>query len=454
MKSNKLPPGFFVWPELPDVESIISGEYNIDLPSAPKTVLDIGANVGLFSLWASRKWPEAKILAFEPWPENAEHFKQNHFGNQSITLRECAVVGNDDHTRLMFSGRDNHGECNFVSGGTGRCPVLCLPAHGIPSCEFVKIDTEGCEVEILRGLDLSLTKAIAIEAHSASDLESIKSFLTGVGFKVYSIHGNSVGLWTAKFVRNEIAVNRQKLFVAVPTRGDMRSEFADCLMHLSHNPPCDMEIKKRVGDSMVSRARNDLTAEFLKSDCTDLLFIDDDLIFSPEHVARILSHDVDVVAGFYPKKQEGPLKWVCNITTPMSKIQPDGLQPMLYMGTGFMRIRVEVFKEMAGRYKDVCEYEEDETGEIKWDLWPVGVCNRRLLSEDWYFCRRCFDMGVTVYGDTHLIICHQDGGTTYPLLTQRDEISNPISDAKQLLPGQPLPNQEKEIYAFPGEGRK
>jgi FkbM family methyltransferase len=55
--------------------------------------------------------------------------------------------------------------------------VGCVAAANIASCELVKIDTEGCEVEVLQNLDLSKTKAIMLEHHSLSDALIIKEIL-------------------------------------------------------------------------------------------------------------------------------------------------------------------------------------------------------------------------------------------------------------------------------------
>jgi hypothetical protein len=81
-----------------------------------------------------------------------------------------------------------------------------------------------------------------------------------------------------------------KLFVALPIYQELNALFAQCLMKLITDPPCQLAVRMNPGDSLVSRARNSLTADFLETDCTHLLFIDSDLIFSPDQVARIASH--------------------------------------------------------------------------------------------------------------------------------------------------------------------
>lgn len=215
-----------------------------------------------------------------------------------------------------------------------------------------------------------------------------------------------------------------KVFVALPIYGMAPWQFTSCFVkELIQNQPCALEISPLVGDSLVSRARNTLSALFLKSDCTHLLFIDSDLVYSSEHIKRLISHDKDVVCGFYPKKQDGPLEWVCNAKLEGAETDENGLTEVRYMGTGFMLVKRCVFDRMIGRYGDQISYHPDsKPEETEWDFWSVGVHQspdgfRRYLSEDWFFCQRWLELGGKVYGDTKIILKHV-GQAVYPLQSQ------------------------------------
>lgn len=212
-----------------------------------------------------------------------------------------------------------------------------------------------------------------------------------------------------------------RVFIGLPSHEFVSPIFVQALMQFSHEAPFHIALKWNVGDG-ISRARNVLTADFLESDCTHLLFLDTDLIFSAAHVERLLSHRRPLVAGFYSKKWDGPLEWVCNV---FDRDQPppreDGLQEVKYIGTGFMLIERSVFERMRTAL-DIW-YRQDGTGRTEWDFWPIAIHqfpdgSRRYLSEDWTFCQRWRDLGGEVLGDTRVILKHI-GQAIYPLNSQQ-----------------------------------
>jgi hypothetical protein len=226
-----------------------------------------------------------------------------------------------------------------------------------------------------------------------------------------------------------------KLYIAIPVYGQVPVEFMQSMMRLQNDLPCDCQIKFLPGDSLIPRARNSITAAFLKSDCTHLLFIDSDLIFSSDHIRRLMAHEKDVIGGFYPKKKEGPIEWVCNAKR--GKLHPDknALQEVRFIGTGFLMIARTVLEQMIAKHGAQIAYSPDHAPkETEWDLWPVGVHRdakgfARYLSEDWFFCQRWIDMGGKVYGDARVILKHI-GQATYPLKSQEHELLAPKNLSK------------------------
>lgn len=219
----------------------------------------------------------------------------------------------------------------------------------------------------------------------------------------------------------------KKLFIGVPVHGDVNPDFYRSMLQFTQENKLPCMMNNLVGDSAVGRARNTLTYKFLQSDCTDLLFIDSDLVFSAEQVARMLNHDVDIVGGLYPKKQQGDTQWVINTLDYPVKPRDDRMIEVKYVGTGFMRISRRVFEAIIRAFGSEIYYVSDgDHKTVEWDFWHMGVYEypdgtRRWLSEDWWFCQMARDLGFKVWADQAVILRHS-GRVIYPLDTQEKDI--------------------------------
>ncbi len=181
----------------PHVESVLSGEYDIPyFPMYKPKILDIGANIGAFSIWAYYRWPGCEIKSFEPHHENYEMLKANtRTYNNIYTYNEGIGAPG---VRTLYGGKYNCGEASFFrSNATNEEEFLVdvISPLELPTANIIKIDTEGCELEILKpmigcGRNFS---AIMVEYHSLGDKEAIERLLFHyvlVGAKHYDInHG-------------------------------------------------------------------------------------------------------------------------------------------------------------------------------------------------------------------------------------------------------------------------
>jgi FkbM family methyltransferase len=124
--------------------------------------IDIGANVGLFSLFvASRAGRGAVILAFEPEPENVRRLQFNIDANPGLPIHvfPFALADKEGNLLLKVDRRDRGGTRTFrADDGVGqadtsrvRCrPLLdVLEERGVQSIDALKIDVEGVEDVIL-----------------------------------------------------------------------------------------------------------------------------------------------------------------------------------------------------------------------------------------------------------------------------------------------------------------
>ena len=125
--------------------------------------LDIGANIGYFSLLAASKDPTCKVIAFEPakdiFGKLKENITINHFKN-IITVN--TAVGEKSEEKVLFLSRsDNLGMSSFrqpenFSGETEKVKVVSIDdwikIAGLHKIDLIKIDVEGSEMTVLKGM--------------------------------------------------------------------------------------------------------------------------------------------------------------------------------------------------------------------------------------------------------------------------------------------------------------
>ena len=138
----------------------------------PLRILDLGANIGLFGAFALRRWPDARVVAFEPDPSNIAIHRQTVSANASADWRvEWAAAANEDGQLSFATGQFNEG--TVINGeGAGSDQTHTVPAVDVlplmADADLVKIDIEGSEWALLtdsRFADAS-PRALVLEYHS------------------------------------------------------------------------------------------------------------------------------------------------------------------------------------------------------------------------------------------------------------------------------------------------
>ncbi|MBI4422437.1 MAG: FkbM family methyltransferase [Elusimicrobia bacterium] len=136
-------------------------------------VLDIGGHIGSFAVYAAQR--AARVIVYEPDASSHAQLLKNLAANGliNVTARQEAVAGRSG-SRPIYPARLNSAENNFYWGGPRGTAVSCVTleeafrAHGLERCDFLKIDCEGAEYEILRAAPadvLARVRRIGIEAH-------------------------------------------------------------------------------------------------------------------------------------------------------------------------------------------------------------------------------------------------------------------------------------------------
>ena len=204
-----------------------------------------------------------------------------------------------------------------------------------------------------------------------------------------------------------------KVHIAMPCYGGMLTEstFMSFIKwaNTARQLGIDWTLETMVNESLISRARNTLTAKFLDMpDATHLFFVDADIGWEPWHLLVLLNRDVDVIGGLYPMKTM-PIKWVVNGFEGAEE-GPDGLQEVSKAGTGFLLMKKHVFEKMKS-HPAVKQYKNDIGLDPKYDqhlktYFDTAVRQNRYYSEDWTFCENWRDMGGKIWVDKRVLLRH------------------------------------------------
>jgi len=181
-------------------------------------------------------------------------------------------------------------------------------------------------------------------------------------------------------------LKKNKLFVATPMYGGMAHGLyvKSCLDLQTTMSRYGIETKFSFlfNESLITRARNYLVDEFLRSGFTHLLFIDSDIHYSPQDIIALMALDKDVIGE------------------------------VLEIGTGHMMIKRHVFDKMKEAYP-LIQYKPDHVGQANFDGSRyihayfdtvidtkdsiTGGGSERYLSEDYMFCQMWRKIGGQIF---------------------------------------------------------
>ena len=141
----------------------VRSNYHVDRDA--RLILDAGANIGMFAVWAARVAPGARIFSVEPWPSTFErlnrHLQMNGLADRVVT-ENVALAG--ESGRRLLVGSDTESCSNRIdldrsrSAGIHPQPIdlvecrtleAALDRFGIDTLDLLKMDIEGSEYETL-----------------------------------------------------------------------------------------------------------------------------------------------------------------------------------------------------------------------------------------------------------------------------------------------------------------
>jgi hypothetical protein len=210
------------------------------------------------------------------------------------------------------------------------------------------------------------------------------------------------------------------LFIAMPTTG-------------AYSPPTTFSLARSTaalaqagiafdlymmdGNCHVDDARNGCLRDFMQTDCTDLVFIDSDVGWSPDDLVKLANYvDYDIVAGVYPKKTPAGMP----VEYPFVPIHGETVDPatgllrVARVPTGFMKVRryvIETLMEKNRARSWVGQHESPDQPPyvevFRRDFIPRQGGGRERLSGDYFFCHQWTEAGGHVYVCPDIHFAHE-----------------------------------------------
>ncbi len=190
-------------------------EYRI--PATAKTVVDAGANIGAFSLFAMTVAPDALIFALEPFPTTFEKLAAAISHNAAANKVVCKRVALTDQRRTLFmdASPDIKSHSRKTEGVAPQQNHIAVEgwsledlvrSYDLQSIDYLKVDIEGGEVPFFTGTPsdtLRRVLKIGVECHSQGGRDQVWTKIENSGFRLDRISRGSrySSASTAEFVR-------------------------------------------------------------------------------------------------------------------------------------------------------------------------------------------------------------------------------------------------------------
>lgn len=165
------------------------------LPDNADTIVDLGANIGLSARFLSERYPNARIVAFEPDPEILELARRNLRDRPQVSLRNLGVAGEQGQLELHRFPGGSWGTSTFVTiqevAETFSAQAVTLDSiiDEVGDVDLLKIDIEGAEYEVLEACrQLDRVRCIVGEVHAIPGASPERLFALLDGFQV-DAHG-------------------------------------------------------------------------------------------------------------------------------------------------------------------------------------------------------------------------------------------------------------------------
>lgn len=183
----------------------------VEFISDASVIVDIGASVGSAAMFFSLAYPQAQIYCFEPHGESFNLLAENTAGIERIKSFNFGLFDSDQDAELhigasTFTTNSIHRAVDKLESTEAislRNASSAMKEIGLEKIDVLKVDTEGCEVQILRSLlPQYQPRVIHLEYHNDNDRRTLDQMLSN-DFLLFSGRVLRPHLGEATYVRRD-----------------------------------------------------------------------------------------------------------------------------------------------------------------------------------------------------------------------------------------------------------
>jgi len=187
----------------------IDGDYDAPLATAPRTIVDLGSNIGVSILYFKLRFPDAHVIGVEPDPVAFELLRRNTARLEHVTIRHAAVGAAEGSSTfwsapgaVASSLHRTHDAQQPVEVDVYRLQTL---VEDVPTIDLLKLVVEGSEFAALESIDDpgrigAVTGEIVLKA---GEDDRLRAVLTGFDVDLFEDKGD--GFWQFHAVRRGTA---------------------------------------------------------------------------------------------------------------------------------------------------------------------------------------------------------------------------------------------------------
>ena len=228
-----------------------------------------------------------------------------------------------------------------------------------------------------------------------------------------------------------VSLEGRSVFIGIPTYdGKLSIKLAytlAALMPVALKHGVTVHLGHVSGCSIITMARNSLVDQFLKTKCTELLFIDADVIPTVDDIMRILAQSTgrDLTAGMYPRRAKDKKFFLDFYLDEKDELVFDGaMMRVNRVGTGFMWVNRKVIEDIASRSQKYLS--ADGVGEVS-SVFEFSLMDGKFIGEDYNFCDKAGMLGYEAWVDVEICLPHV--GTEEFTNDFKNEVVIPLIDS-------------------------